>query len=215
MSTRRAVRFAAFAALPLIASGCLKSAAELGRSPLDQSGSGPFGPPESSRLLQPLAGKWAFDKDATREARLANGESQPDADARSSPSEEDSTGDDAHSDMTITGNEAVCAGSPPAEYRFFAIHRHDGKICGKAWHHEDRFDPGDMSKCYFRFWSQGDRLCFAIRMMEATVDVSDPDLSESAPIELDSDSNCNADSPSGEWSPWSTYVFNRTKPQAR
>jgi hypothetical protein len=41
------------------------------------------------------------------------------------------------------------------------------------------------------------------------VDINDPDLSPSAPVELASDSNCDADSPRGEWSLWSTHVFVR------
>ena len=56
-----------------------------------------------------------------------------------------------HNDMKISGNcAAVRSGVPSAEYRLFATHEHGGKVCGKAWHHEDRFDPGDMSKCYVR-----------------------------------------------------------------
>ena len=48
--------------------------------------------------------------------------------------------------MVIKGNRAELSGFPAGEYHFFALHTHGQQVCGKAWHHEDRYDPGDMSK---------------------------------------------------------------------
>ncbi len=118
--------------------------------------------------------------------------------------------------MLITGNEAVCAESPPSEYRFFALHRHGGKICGKAWHHEDRFDPGDVSKCYVRFELRDDRLYFSLRMKESMPDVNDPELSTHLQVELGSPADCDADNPGGDdWGSWSMYAFARVPPRGR
>ena len=115
-----------------------------------------------------------------------------------------------HPDMTITGNEAVCAGTPTAEYRFFAVHQHNGKICGKAWHHEDRFDPGDMSKCFVRLSIIDNRLQFEIKMLEDSLDPADPDLNPSPPIDLESAAKCDAEKPvPGDSSRWSTFIFTR------
>jgi hypothetical protein len=170
--------------------------------------SGPFGAPAESRLLAPLAGRWDFDVEKTRDAQKAERATQ----------EQDKlqkilAGNPPlrmmHPDMTITGNEAVCTGMPAAEYRFFAMHEHDGKLCGKAWHHEDRYDPGDMSKCYVRLKLDDDRLVFELKMQEV-MDLNDPDLRTLPPPDADSSAGCDAAHPSGkDWSEWTTYVFRR------
>ena len=96
------------------------------------------------------------------------------------------------------------------EYRFFSMHEHDGKICGKAWHHEDRYDPGDMSKCYVRLWIENDELHFQFRMQALLPEMSDPDLTSSPPTEGGSAQTCDAERPAGDgWSNWATYVYTR------
>ena len=118
-----------------------------------------------------------------------------------------------HPDITVDGHVVTCSGMPTSEYRLFAIHQHGPKTCAKAWHHEDRFDPGDMSKCYVRLALVGEELHFQMRMQEGLGDVSDPDLTGSPPIVADSASDCDADAPAGrDWLEWNTYVFVRPSP---
>src|SRR5262245_60913264 len=113
-------------------------------------GAGPFAGTVESPLLSSLNGKWKFDFDQTVHARKAAGTTEEEIEDLARQYGEKSPLRQLHPDITIQGNEAVGMGIPTSEYRFFGLHEHDGKICGKAWHHEDRFDPGDMSKCYVR-----------------------------------------------------------------
>src|SRR5262249_4582265 len=136
---------------------------------------GPFGAPAESGLLAPLAGRWDFDFEKTLDTQTAGGATAEQIDRLRKLYAGNPPLGKMHPDMTITGNEAVCTGTPTGEYRFFAMHQHDGKLCGKAWHHEDRFDPGDMSKCYVRLKLDVDRLVFELRMQEV-MDFNDPDL---------------------------------------
>jgi hypothetical protein len=175
-------------------------------------GVGPFGKPIPSALLAPFAGAWSLDAEKTFDAMKAAGATEADIEQIRKLQAANPQFAVMPSDMTISGNEAVCSGVPSAEYRFFAMHRHDGKIGGKAWHHEDRFDPGDMSKCYVRLSVIDNRLHFEVRMAEDSADPADPDLTNTPTPDVDSSSNCDAEKPaSGQWSPWSAYVFNRRR----
>jgi hypothetical protein len=203
MSLGRLVFFAAVPGVLLQAFGCE-------RAPT-RPGGGPFGEPEKCALLSPFAGAWVFDLEETLGAQKAAGATEKQLEqARrlygpSSPISK-------WLDMTITGNEAVGAGMPSAEYRFFAVHKHGGKVCGKAWHHEDRFDPGDMSKCYVRMRIENNDLYFEVRMKEGLPDLNDPDLVNPPPAEAGSAADCRADAPPGtDWSPWVVYVFVRKR----
>jgi hypothetical protein len=174
-------------------------------------GGGPFGAPAESRLLAGFAGQWDFDFEKTLDAQKAGGATDQQIETLRKLYAENPLLGKMHPDMTISGNEAVCAGTPAGEYRFFAMHEHDGKMCGKAWHHEDRFDPGDMSKCYVRLKLDGDRLTFDLRMQEQP-DLNDPDLRATLPAEADSAAACDADHPAGsDWSDWTTFVFVRKR----
>jgi hypothetical protein len=196
------LRLVALSVIPIALAGCDDS--------LTPPGSGPFGAPNESRLLAPFSGEWMFDLERTLEAQKAAGVSEANiARMRKLYAGNPQIGK-MHPDMTIKGNEAACSGLPAGEYRFFAMHEHDGKICGKAWHHEDRFDPGDMSKCHVRLKIDDGLLRFEIRMKEGLPDLNDPDLRSTPAVDLDSSANCEADAPSGaDWSEWSTYVFAR------
>jgi hypothetical protein len=98
---------------------------------------------------------------------------------------------------------------PSAEYRFFSLHERGGKVCGKAWHHEDRHDPGDMSKCHVRLSMQGEFLHMEVRMQEDLPDLDDPDL-QSPPTEGGSAADCDTDDPAGaDGGEWTTYAFAR------
>jgi hypothetical protein len=170
---------------------------------------GPFGAPAESRLLAPLAGRWVFDFEKTLEAQKAGGATDEQIANLRKLYADNPQLRKMHADMTLTGNEAVCSGRPAGEYRFFAMHEHAGKVCGKAWHHEDRFDPGDMSKCYVRLQLDGDRLIFDLKMQEVP-DLDDPDLRATPPAEAGSAAACDADHPAGsDWSEWTTFVFVR------
>jgi hypothetical protein len=189
-------------ALMILLSSCSKSPT--------QSGNGPFGPPNSSPLLSPFAGDWFFDFDKTLIVQKEAGATKEDIERIRNLYEANPQIGKMHPDMTIEGNLAVCSNTPNSEYWFFAMHEHDGKICGKAWHHEDRLDPGDMSKCYFRMKIKGNHLHFAVKMKDGLPALNDPDLLSPPHIELDSSANCNADSVTGnDWSKWTTYIFIR------
>lgn len=172
---------------------------------------GPFGSPDQSALLAPLAGTWALDIDKTLEAQKAGGASDEQVAALREFYARSSHFGGMLSEMTITGNEAV--GKHSSEYRFFAMHQHDGKICGKAWHHEDRYDPGDMSKCYARMKLDGDVLYLEVKMNDGLPDLNDPDLlSSPLPAEGGSAATCDADAPAGtDWGEWTTTVYARKR----
>lgn len=170
---------------------------------------GPFGPPAKSALLAPLAGTWVLDVENTLGAQKAAGASEEQVAALREFYARSAQFGGMFSEMTIAGNEAV--GKDGSEYRFFAMHPHDGKICGKAWHHEDRHDPGDMSKCYARLKLDGTLLYLEVKMKDGLPDLNDPDLASSPlPAEGGSAATCDADAPAGtDWGEWSTTVFAR------
>jgi len=60
------------------------------------------------------------------------------------------------------------------EYDLFALHQHDQIVCGKAWHHEDPGDPGDMSKAWVRLESVEYELHLHVKMGDSP-DLADPD----------------------------------------
>jgi hypothetical protein len=189
-------------------------------------------------LLEPFQGKWRFDQERTLAQRQAEG--MPEAEinrlrelyenlAKTEVPPESlkalqAAGVDAgqfmktmstmHPDLTFQGHVAICDGFPSGEYRLFGIHKHEEGVCGKAWHHEDRFDLGDMSKCYLRLAMEGEELRFCMRMQDGWPSDDDPDLREELPILAGSDTACDADKPAGsDWGPWSTYVFVRSSSQ--
>jgi len=175
-----------------------------------ESGSGPFGPPKESPLLSPFAGRWAFDFEKTLAAQKEAGKSDEEVERLRKFYSANPQFGKMHPDLAITGDVAI--GGVSSEYRFFAMHAHDGKVCGKAWHHEDRFDPGDMTKCYVRLLVKGDRLELTVRMQDGLSDLNDPDLKLSPRPDSGSAATCDADHPPGkDWNEWTTYVFSRAR----
>jgi hypothetical protein len=163
-------------------------------------------------VLAPYAGTWAFDFDKTIDAQLASGAPKAEIDQMRKMYEQNPQHRKLHGDIVLAGNQAVCSGVPSAEYDFFNMHVHDGKACGKAWHHEDRHDPGDMSECYVRMKIVENRLVMEVKMSEQSPDLNDSDLASSPPVDLDSAARCDAEKPAkGDWSPWIVYVFNRSR----
>jgi hypothetical protein len=175
-----------------------------------QTGNGPFGPPHNSKLLSPFAGEWVFDFDKTIAAQKAAGASEKDIEGiRKLYGDHPELGK-LHPDLSIAGNEAIGSEIPASEYRFFSVHQHGDKICGKAWFHEDRHDPGDMSKCYVRLKIKDNDLYFEVKMQEELPNVTDPDLMSTPAVEIDSDANCDAETPKGNgWSKWTLYIFTK------
>lgn len=114
-----------------------------------------------------------------------------------------------HPNLTFQGHVAIGDGVPTSEYRLFAIHQHDQTVCAKAWHHEDRDDPGDMSKCYMRLAIVHDMLWLKLRDQEVPA-MTDEDLTDSPPIEAPAGAACDADAPpDADWSDWTIYIFVR------
>lgn len=153
-------------------------------------------------LLRPVQGAWRFDLDKTLAALQAEG--VPAAEI----SKARAAGPSArlHPDMAIDDDVAVLAGIPEGEYAFFELHPHDRWICGKAWHHEDRHDPGDMTKCYVRLEVKDGELRLSRRMEDGPANPDDPDVLNRAPE--GSASRCQADfAREPDWTPWTTVVF--------
>lgn len=174
---------------------------------------GPFGPPEKPAIMVPFEGDWTFNLEKTLEARKANGASSQEIEqARSMYSLMDAAGPE----LTITGTVMVYAWDVlEEEYRLFNLHKHGEIICGKAWHHEDRFDPGDMSKCRVQLKLQDDRLVFKNRFRSSPVDLNDPDLQQMRIVNTAAASTCDSDSlpddPKSDWWPWEILVYDRHK----
>lgn len=162
-------------------------------------------------LLEPFAGAWRCNGPATLAAREAAGRPAEETARLRELIEKNPGVQLLHGDITIRDNLAIGAGLPSSEYRFFSLHRHDQQVCGKAWHHEDRFDPGDMSKSYVRLELVDGRLHFRSRMQDGLIDLNDPDLKETLAVEGDA-ARCTADKPpGGDWSEWELLVFDRKK----
>jgi len=170
------------------------------------SSDGPFGPANASPLLSQFAGRWVFEFDKSLAAQKAAGVTDEQiAQLRKLYTDNPILGK-MHPDLTIRGDTAVGAGTPSSEYRFFAMHNHDGKVCGKAWPHEDRFDPGDMSKCYVRLSIVDGDLHLEVNMLDGLPDVNDPDLLSTPAVEGKL-SKCDANKQKPR--DWAIYVFSR------
>lgn len=169
----------------------------------DGATSGPLGGGTPSPLLSPYHGQWRFDLEKTLAAWKSDGVSQQELDqaraiAHTIP---------LHGDLNFTGNSIILPGRPEGEYTLFALHQHGSRVCGKAWHHEDRHDPGDMSKCYIRIELKGSMLHLSLRHDAGSVNVNDPDINMPATSPAN---NCGADAATDPpWSPWRTYIFTK------
>lgn len=185
------MRFALLLVLA-VAGGC-------GRRVEDAPGDreGVFGPPVYAKPLEPFQGQWVFNPERTAAARKARGEPSIGGGARAPG-------------FVIQGHVATGEGAPSEEYRFFALHEHDGVVCGKAWHHEDRHDPGDMSKCHVKLCRAGDEFHLTVFMHEGLPDLDDPDLN-AAPVVAAGPAGCNPPPDDPAAGAWVTYVFVRPR----
>ncbi|MES2788297.1 MAG: hypothetical protein V4719_01660 [Planctomycetota bacterium] len=172
-----------------------------------QPDAGPFGSPQPSALLAPFAGNWTCDFEQTLAAQKAAGAPDEQIERLRQFHAQHPELKMLHTDISITGDVAVGAGVPSSEYRFFSMHQHGTKVCGKAWHHEDRFDPGDMSKCLVRLMIQNDCLHLDLGMKDGQLDMNDKDMLSHPPVESPSAKDCEADKPIA--TEWTTFVFTR------
>jgi hypothetical protein len=165
------------------------------------------GAPAPLRMLQPFQGEWQFSQPKTlarwrATGMPANNIKQVEKLAEVIP---------IHPGMVVKDNIAVLLGVVEGEYYFFALHPHGRWVCGKAWHHEDRHDPGDMSKCLVRLELRNSDLWLSLRDNEDWTDVSDPDIVD-RPLTAGSAESCEADAaatpPCG---PWQTFIFERAR----
>lgn len=112
-----------------------------------------------------------------------------------------------HPDMSLAGTTALLDGVVEGSYDFFALHQHPSWVCGKAWHHEDRHDPGDMDKYFIRLQLVQSDLHLSVRVPDGAADPTDPDVT-SMPLLDGSATSCPADAAkSPPWSAWQTFVF--------
>lgn len=195
------IHFICLPTLILFAVGC-------GGAADSTADSGPFGPVKESLILSSFAGEWVFDFEKTLDSLNSAGASEEDIEQLRKLYTENPQIDKFHPDIKITGDIAIGSGILSSEYRFYAMHQHDEKICGKAWHHEDRFDPGDMSECYIRLVIKDNLLYLDVKMKEGRPDLNDPVFRESPPIKSGSSKECDAENPAGiNWGEWTTFIF--------
>jgi hypothetical protein len=190
--------------------GCDRSPGGGGTSGGGGAGAGPFGAANTNvPIMKPFDGDWRFSAAKTLAQWQADGVpageiAEAKKLAQSFP---------LHPDMSLTGDTAVLSAAPlVGEYKFFALHPHGPWVCGKGWHHEDRNDPGDMSKVLARLQlnDAGD-LLLALRLEDNAPTQNDPDLTN-MPVTAGSAQTCGADTaPEPPWSPWRTYAFERVK----
>ena len=168
-----------------------------------------FDPDGDSPLLTPFAGHWVFEFEKTLAAEKAAGVVTDEQIAGMRKLFADNPQlRPMHADLTMRGNVAIGSGIVSCEYRFFGMHNHDSKVCGKAWHHEDRFDPGDMSKCYVRLSVVGGDLHLEVHMLDGPPDPddNDPDFGSTLSVEGEL-SKCDAAKQTT--GAWDVLVFSR------
>jgi hypothetical protein len=161
-------------------------------------------PPNDDRL-SPFAGRWDFDPESTfalMEKRIDN----PDAIRISRQFH--TSASPLHENLSIAGIKLTGDGLPSCEYQIFALHQHGNVLCGKAWHHEDRHDPGDMSKCFIQLEIIDSKLKLTVNQLDGLPDLDDPDLysSPSSSAPNDCQTSRLIDSEPNEWA---VYFFNK------
>jgi len=185
----------------------------------NENGNGVFGPPIKVQLLDPFQGQWNCDRAGT----FALWKSQGKSDRVKSTEESDKRLDEEfaknhdptlavlrrdspHCDITIKGNIIFGRGALAEEYDLFGLHAHGSVVCGKAWFHEDRNDPGDMSKVWIRLELVGDELRIHIKGGDFP-DQENADLLE-RPTLVDA-SKCETANEKVDSQLWNSYVFRR------
>jgi len=189
----------------LLPAGCSKrrSQSQVATSP---TGAGVANVP----ILAPYQGNWRVDPKKTVALWLSQGTSQ--AEISNDLASIRKLGMPLHLDLHVQGNVAVepwpaIRAGVEGEYLFFALHSEGPGVCGKAWRHENRADPGNhIHKLYIRLQIKDGDLWLSEREQE-DVNPDDPELA-TMPVTAGSAATCIADkAPAAEWSPWVTYIF--------
>jgi hypothetical protein len=201
-------------ACALCAAGCSRDGA---------TGEGPFGPPQRAAILEQFQGKWVCDRDKTYAVWSEQGK-QTAVEATKKIEEAFSANPQLagvqlpHPNIAIDGNSIVGDGVVSQEYDLFALHKHGDVVCGKAWHHEDRHDPGDMSKVWVRLSVVGNELHLCVKHDEpldgVSANVADPDFvnfQAMRELQVEGDaSRCETANDDVRSEMWTTYVFARS-----
>ncbi|HUG66418.1 MAG TPA: hypothetical protein VMM76_01625 [Pirellulaceae bacterium] len=161
--------------------------------------------PVTDDRIAPFAGRWEFDAEGTfalMEERIDN----PDAIRISRQFHTNVS--PLHQNLVISGTTLTGDGVPACEYQLFALHQHGDVLCGKAWHHEDRYDPGDMSKCFIQLEVVESKLKLTVNQLDGLPDLDDPDLHSPTPSS-DAD-GCRTPALIGEEpKEWAVYCFDK------
>ncbi len=185
----------------------------------NENGNGVFGPPIKVRLLDPFQGQWDCDRAGTFALWKSQGKGDRVQSAeefekhldkefakKHDPTLTELRRDSPHCDITIKGNIIFGRGALAEEHDLFALHAHGSVVCGKAWFHEDRHDPGDMSKVWIRLELVGDELRIHIKDGDFP-DQEDADMLE-RPTLVDA-SKCETAKEKVESQAWNSFVFRR------
>ena len=202
MISRRPLVFPMLLAASL-ACGCMPEGGSAGPS----EGSYPFTEPVHDPLLEPFQGTWTYDLDRTTALWESQGVPAEQIAVARKLAENPAL---AGFGKTLTIDGHVAAGDPFefSEYRLFGMHEHGGAVCGKAWHHEDANDPGDMSKCYVKLRRVDGALHLDLWMADGLPALDDPDLTNPPPVASGSAAECDAPADDGpDRNGWSTRVF--------
>ncbi len=155
-----------------------------------------WGEPYKTAILEPFQGNWKFQR------RQIEDEEQTPGAARIT----------GGPDLQIEGHIITEQTVLQSEYRLFEVHEHEGRICGKAWLHEDPHDPGDMSKVLVTLAVVGDKLTFRTRHANRSASPNDPDSQGDIPVLSKTPTECPvAQAQDEDWGPWVTFDYTRAK----
>lgn len=113
-------------------------------------------------------------------------------------------------DLRIDGHIISSLSPLHSTQHLFDAHLHQGRICAKAWHHEDPNDPGDMSKQHLTLAVAGDTLTIRECLATRQVDIDDPDVE--GPVRIVREAGCalEGDRDYG-WTPWTVLTYTRKR----
>lgn len=194
------------AILLMLACGCSRS----GGGKDDGTAADPWDDAVRVALLEPFQGSWTYDFDRTADIRRSQGIPAEQIEKEQEFRRRNPSLAELGTSLTFDGHLATGDPFPFSEYGLFGLHEHDGAVCGKAWHHEDANDPGDMSKCFVKLRRVGEELHFDLWMPDGQTDLGDPDLNDAPAVVSGSAAECEAPPDDGDdRNGWMTRVFVR------
>lgn len=166
---------------------------------------------DQSNLMAKFSGKWVCNNERTDELQMKHGVSKEEIEVGKQYRKEHPEWGKSHEDIVFSDDVASTLGWTASEYKFFHMHKHGDTLCGKAWFHEDRNDPGDMSECRVKLSLVNDELHFQLRTLSGPPNLDDYDAFSEPPFTIDP-AVCDAENPKGTvWEPWTYFVFERAK----